>query len=606
MKTLRILLCTFLSLFAVLALAACGDLNIFHTEHEFRERVVSEEYFAAVADCSHGTRYYYSCKCGAKHPQWTFTSGARNPTLHDMQNGTCRQCGLSESTQAEGIVYVLNSDGESYTLKDAKNCTTSEVTVGLYNNFPVTAIAKEAFRDNRTVQKITLSDAVKFVGDRAFYGCSSLTEIRLSENLDTLPIFCFRDCVSLKSIKIPTSVLTIEESAFEGCTALEDIELHRSIRHIGTRAFGGCVQLQEIQDGVVYIDTWAYTYVGEANAVTQITLRSGTNGIMYHAFQNLKQLQKVVIKGDLRIIEESAFQGCEALTEINLPSSLVIIGDSAFRGCSSLASVTLPENMWEIGEYAFAECTALASICIPNGIKYIEKGTFEGCTALKTAILDGTALRYIQDYAFRGCSSLESVALHEGTGRWYTITSIAEEAFSGCSSLANINLPNHSSLYIDTTAFDGCDLAVEHVDGVLYVGNHAIDCDENATEIIFREGTLTVAGEAFYGCTALTHIQFSASTVDLGRDWFWNCTALETVVLPKWEYISPYLFEKNKPSTVYYLGSAEEFAQAVAYINNLYDIDLFADITVHFYSETEPTEEGNYWHFDAEGKPALW
>lgn len=606
MKKRYLLMCLSVMILTVLVLASCGECSTLHTEHEFNERVASEEYFAQEATCSSGPRYYYSCKCGAKHTQRTFANGLRNPTAHSMENGVCGICGLAESTQADGIVYVLNSDGESYTLRDATNCTAREVTVGIFNGLPVTAVGKEAFFGNRTVEKIALSDAVRFVGDRAFYGCSSLTEIRLSERLDTLPLFCFRDCVSLKSIKIPVSVLTIEESAFEGCTALEDIELHRSIRHIGTRAFGGCVQLQEIQNGVVYIDTWAYSYVGEADTVTQITLRSGTNGIMCHAFQNLKQLKKVVTGGDIRVIEEYAFQGCEALTEIALPSSLVIIGESAFRGCSSLASVTLPENMWEIGEYAFAECTALASICIPNGIKYIEKGTFEGCTALKTAILDGTALRGIQTCAFRGCSSLESVTLHDETDQWYTITSIAEEAFAGCSSLASINLPNHSRLYIETTAFDGCDLVVENTDGVLYVGNHAIDCDENATEIIFREGTLTVAEEAFYGCTALTHIQFSASTVDLDWDWFWNCTALETVVLPKWEYISPYLFEKNKPSAVYYLGSAEEFAQAVAYINNLYDIDLFADITVYFYSETEPTEEGVFWHFGADGKPVLW
>ena len=28
--------------------------------------------------------------------------------------------------------------------------------------------------------------------------------------------------------------------------------------------------------------------------------------------------------------------------------------------------------------------------------------------------------------------------------------------------------------------------------------------------------------------------------------------------------------------------------------------------TVYYYSEEEPTVEGNYWHYDENGNPAIW
>ena len=50
---------------------------------------------------------------------------------------------------------------------------------------------------------------------------------------------------------------------------------------------------------------------------------------------------------------------------------------------------------------------------------------------------------------------------------------------------------------------------------------------------------------------------------------------------------------------IYYRGTVEEWESVVA------DVSLPTNATVYYYSETQPTDEGNYWHF-ADGKPIVW
>lgn len=34
--------------------------------------------------------------------------------------------------------------------------------------------------------------------------------------------------------------------------------------------------------------------------------------------------------------------------------------------------------------------------------------------------------------------------------------------------------------------------------------------------------------------------------------------------------------------------------------------ETFVDSMVYFYSETEPTDDGSYWHYDTDGIPVVW
>jgi len=64
----------------------------------------------------------------------------------------------------------------------------------------------------------------------------------------------------------------------------------------------------------------------------------------------------------------------------------------------------------------------------------------------------------------------------------------------------------------------------------------------------------------------------------------------------------------SKLKTIFYRGTEADWAQIEVQASNTNDMLLnpkFKGITVFYYSEEEPTEEGNFWHY-VDGKPTPW
>lgn len=54
-----------------------------------------------------------------------------------------------------------------------------------------------------SVQSVTVSDSVTYIGERAFRDCYSLVSIKLSENITEIHDETFYNCFNLRSISIP-------------------------------------------------------------------------------------------------------------------------------------------------------------------------------------------------------------------------------------------------------------------------------------------------------------------------------------------------------------------------------------------------------------------
>ena len=73
-----------------------------------------------------------------------------------------------------------------------------------------------AFYNCCNLKEINLSNTC-FIGEKTFYGCSSLTNLTLPESLTTIGASAFHGCSALKSIILPESLTTIGAGAFRGC-----------------------------------------------------------------------------------------------------------------------------------------------------------------------------------------------------------------------------------------------------------------------------------------------------------------------------------------------------------------------------------------------------
>ena len=107
---------------------------------------------------------------------------------------------------------------------------------------------------------------------------------------------------------------------------------------------------------------------------------------------------------------------------------------------------------------------------------------------------------------------------------------------------------------------------------------------------------------AFYGCSELVSVTIGNGVTSIGRNAFQNCGKLTSIMIPNSvNSIDDSVFDSwlNK---IYYRGTAEEWNKISI---SLYNCNL-TSATRYYYSETKPTESGNFWHYNDRHEIEEW
>lgn len=270
-----------------------------------------------------------------------------------------------------GTDFTYENQGQtlSYTILDenAKTCM-----VNSNNNKNGTNISGKVEIPETVIYDNT-EYSVTSIGNRAFYGCSGLSEVTIPNSVTSIGGDAFFNCIGLTSMTIPNSVTSIGTYAFQNCSGLTSLTISSSLTSINDCTFSGC-----------------------------------------------SSLTSVTIPGSVTSIEWSAFSGCSNLAEVTIPNSVSSIGQTAFSYCTSLTSVTIPASVTSIGMKAFSS-SGLTSVTIPGSVTSMGRYAFSACGSLTSVNIQNST---VSDYAFMECLNLETVILGEN------VTSIGEGAFA--------------------------------------------------------------------------------------------------------------------------------------------------------------------------------
>lgn len=129
------------------------------------------------------------------------------------------------------------------------------------------------------------------------------------------------------------------------------------------------------------------------------------------------------------------------------------------------------------------------------------------------------------------------------------------------------------------------------------------DCDKLET-LKLAEGLTAIPYRCFFDASALVTIDIPEGVALIEENAFSACEAMQTIVLPSTlKTIEDGAFlDSSNLAVVFFKGTKEQFDAIEISKNN----NELTSAKTYFYSESQPSESGDFWHYDKSGTPILW
>lgn len=434
--------------------------------------------------------------------------------------------------------------------------------------FPVTIdnIPTRAFWNCENLSTIDLSHC-SIIGGGALYNCTSLTDIKLFnvkqtewttgyENYQSCKVGSFMNCNNLTSVDLG-SIKKLGDRAFYGCTSLKKITLPSTITNLGWECFDGAtivtsmatvppvIDKSEDETSSIPMGEFVLVNVPEAsldsyksanywkdmakrifpigtkfdydvtteaqpstsdlldkvglknaNSIVSLKVKGSINSYDVMVIRNKMDNLHYLDLSDANVVENSYeyYTGCSTKNDT--------IGRNAFRELSKLVTISLPNSVKAIESGALYKCTKLKSVVLPENLQSIEygdwsSGAFADCYSLTDVKFK--ACNFIGSLAFSNCYALNHVTLPPD------LKTIDQYAFANCSSLHSVDFPPLLES-IGSYAFQSCALDSISLPGLTRIDEYAFSGCGNLKEVKVPSTLESVGDKAFEGCSNLNDV----------------------------------------------------------------------------------------------------
>lgn len=534
-----------------------------HT-HKF-ERNADERYLKSAATCEKRAEYYFSCECGEMGMQ-TFEYGNLLPHTEVIDEGveaTCAKAGLSEGKHCLVCNKVLEAQiaipalGHDLAMHEGKAATCTEAGYKTYMSCTrcdyTTYEVIPALGHNLIHYNGKAATCIE-AGYEAYDECSRCGYNTYKE----IPAFghSFTNYISdgnatcttdgTKTAKCDNCNITdtvLDIGSASGHSVGEWIvEIAPTKTQTGLKS-RYCTRCDEKLEEIVIEETGSLGLAYEINTDGTTCTITGLG----ECSDDIIYIPKHIDGYKVTKIGYRAFKDCTA-TSIIISEAVSTIEAQAFYSCVNLTDFTLPETVEKIGVQIFIGCSSLETVYYNTYATSGEETSILQTSSIKTVIF-GDNLTSLSDYACYNCSNLTKVILSKNT------RSIGAYAFYNCINLKEIDLPDAlTSIGFYSFYYSGLyHLTIPNNVNSLY--NSFRDC--KVTDIVIPTKLISFPGQSFY------------------------CCGIENV---------------------FYCGNEIEWNLISISVDSKY---AFKNANIYFYSETEPTESGNFWHYE-NGIISIW
>ena len=325
------------------------------------------------------------------------------------------------------------------------------------------------------------------------------TTYTVPSNVKEIGKDAFKGNKNLKTIKMSDSVTSVGACAFAKTSKLRNVKLSNKITFWGDKAFNKS-NIYNVKsnwkDNILYCDN---AVVSCKNKTKVANIKKGSKYILSNVF-SFSPISKLTIPSGVTYIGKSAFEECNKLTKVDIPNSVTQMNKFAFYNCSSLSKVKLSDNLTDIPYGAFTFCKSLTKITFPKNLKNIGEKAFFGCEKIPEIILP-SKVEFIDEAAFANCFNLSKLTLNEG------LLGIGAYAFELNKKLKEVTIPK------SVFSIDEC--ALGYLDGGTYfyppvgdppVGDSGENRDDSFKFTVYK-GTEGESYAYYYGFKNYTVIE---------------------------------------------------------------------------------------------------